>query len=52
MKMFMERIDPPPPPVPLHDEEQIKLIAEKVTDDRWVKSLIDNLSGILRDVKH
>jgi hypothetical protein len=42
-----------PPPNRPPDEEQVKLIAELiVSDDRWVKNLIDGLAGILRDVKH
>ena len=51
MMVFMEKIDPPRP-VSLHGEEQVKLLAEQLSDDRWIKNLIDGLSGILRDVRH
>jgi hypothetical protein len=54
MMIFMERIDPPQPPVPLlTDDEKLRLKAEATdVDDRWVKNFIDHLGGVVRDVKH
>jgi hypothetical protein len=50
--MFIERDDPPPPPPPT-DDDQLKLKNEALaSDDRWVKNMIDGLTGVLRDVKH
>ena len=52
MMIFTEKIERPPP-LPLTNEEQIKLIAESLaSDDRWIRNLIDGLAGILRAVKH
>jgi hypothetical protein len=52
MKVSIEKIDPPPPVVPLTDEEQSTLKLEALaSDDLWVKNLIDGLAGVLRDVK-
>lgn len=52
MKVFIEKIDPPPPLSPLSDEEQLALkLEELASDDLWVKNLIDGLAGVLRDVK-
>jgi hypothetical protein len=50
MMVFMEKIAPPPPLVPLTDEEQLKLKFEALaSDDLWVKNLIDGLAGAIRD---
>jgi hypothetical protein len=52
MMIFTEKIERPPP-LPLTNEEQMKLIAESLaSDDRWIRNLIDGLAGILRAVKH
>lgn len=49
--MFIEREDAPPPL--LTDGDQLKLKNDPLaSDDRWVKSIIDGLAGVLRDVKH
>lgn len=48
--MFIEN-DDPPPPLPLTDDDQLKLKIEALAgDDRWVKNMIDGLAGTLRDV--
>ena len=50
--MFVEK-NAPPPPLPLTDEDQLRLKTEALArDDRWVKSMIDGLAGVLRDAKH
>jgi hypothetical protein len=52
MTVFIEKIEPPPPPlVPLTAEEQLKLQFEVASDDLWVKNLIDGLAGVIRDLK-
>ncbi|WP_339026604.1 hypothetical protein WHZ78_15695 [Bradyrhizobium symbiodeficiens] len=52
MMMFIEK-DDPQQPLPLTDEDQLKLKTEALArDDRWVKYIIDGLAGALRDVKH
>jgi hypothetical protein len=51
--IFMERIEPPPPLVPLTDDERLKAISEAIaSEDLWVKNFIDRLAGLVRDVKH
>ena len=50
MIVFTEKIAPPPPGIDT-DEETVRKLAENlVQDDRWVKNLIDGLTGLLRDV--
>jgi hypothetical protein len=52
MMIFMEKIAPPLP-IPLTKEEQLKVTTEAVErENRWVKDFIDNLAGIVRDMKH
>jgi hypothetical protein len=49
MMIYHEKIAPPANPSP--DEEQMKFISEAlVSDDRWVKNLIDGVAGILREL--
>ena len=51
MILFTEKIVPPPSPSPATDEQTVSKLAERPTeDDRWVKSIIDALAGILPDV--
>ena len=53
MMIFMERIGPPPPLVPVTDDELAKLKMEAMaSEDRWVKNLIDRLARVVRNVKH
>ena len=53
MKVFIEKIDPPPPPAPLTDEEELTSKLEALaSDDRWVKNIIEALAGVIRDMKH
>jgi hypothetical protein len=52
MKIFTEKIDPPPV-VPLTNEQLIKLRLEAMkSDEIWVKKFIDRLVGVIREVKH
>ena len=53
MKMiFMEKIAPPLP-IPVTDEEELKVIAESIErENRWVKDFIDRLAGVVRDMKY
>jgi hypothetical protein len=47
MMIFQEKI--PPPLAVLADKEQ-KLATESLaSDDRWIKNIIDGLTGILRE---
>jgi hypothetical protein len=47
MMIYQEKI---PPPVALLAHEEQKHIAQSLAnDDRWVKNLIDGLTGILRE---
>jgi hypothetical protein len=49
MMIFMEKIEPPPPVVPVTDEELIVQLAERQEqEDRRVKNFVDGLAGILR----
>ncbi len=51
MMIYQEKIAPPLPA--LTDDEQMKIIRKSIADeDRWVKSFIDQLAGIVRDLKH
>ena len=52
MKVFIEKIDPPPPVSPLTDEELALKLEALASDDRWVKNIVDALAGITRDTKH
>jgi hypothetical protein len=55
MIMFTETIAPPPPLIPLTDDEQMKLdlvIADLLQEDRWVKDFIDRLAGVIEEMKH
>ena len=46
MIIFMEKIEPPPPPIPLTDEERGRLKMEAIeSEDLWVKNFIDALAG-------
>jgi hypothetical protein len=50
MMVYQERIAPPL--TPLTDDEQMKIIRKSVADeDRWVKTFIDRLAGVVRDLK-
>ena len=52
MMIFMEKIEPPSP-IPLTDEEQMKVIAEAIANEnRWVADFIDRLAGIVLDPRH
>jgi hypothetical protein len=52
MILFMEKIEPPPPPIQLTDEERWKLKMEAIeNEDLWVKNFIDHLGGVVRGVK-
>jgi hypothetical protein len=49
MMIFMEKIEPPPPIVPVADEELIAQLAERLErEDRWIRNFVDGLAGILR----
>ena len=57
MIMFTETIAPPPPLVPLTDDEEMKLIADLAIvdlaqEDRWVKDFIAHLAGVIQSIKH
>jgi hypothetical protein len=53
VKVYIGKIDIPPPLSPLSGEEQLTLkLEELASDDRWVKNLIDGLAGAIRDLKH
>jgi hypothetical protein len=57
MIMFTETIAPPPPLIPLTDDEEMKLaanliIADLLQEDRWVKDFIDRLAGVIEEIKH
>ena len=57
MIMFTETIAPPPPLIPLTDDEEMKLVADLVIadllqEDRWVKDFIDRLTGVIDGIKH
>jgi len=57
MIMFTETIAPPPPLIPLTDDEETKLaadlvIADLLQEDRWVKDFIDRLAGVIAGMKH
>jgi hypothetical protein len=42
----MEKIEPPPPPIPLTDEERGRLKMEAIeSEDLWVKNFINALAG-------
>jgi hypothetical protein len=46
MIIFMEKIDPPPPLIPLSEGELAKLRLEaRAREDRWVKNFIERLAG-------
>lgn len=52
MMIFMEKIAPPLP-IPVTEEEELKVIAESIErENRWVKDFIDRLAGVVRDMKH
>jgi hypothetical protein len=51
MMIFMENIEPPPP-VPLTDEEQLKVMLDAIeSENRWVRNLIDRLAAVVREIK-
>jgi hypothetical protein len=53
MTIYMKKIEPPPPLVPLADDEQWQLKMEAIaSEDLWVKNFIDRLAGVARDLKH
>jgi hypothetical protein len=53
MMVYLEKIDPPMPIVPLTAEDRLKLRREEqASDDIWVKNFIDDLAGVIRDLKH
>jgi hypothetical protein len=57
MIMFTETIAPPPPLVPLTDDEEMKLavdlvIADLLQEDQWVKDFIDRLAAVIAEMKH
>jgi hypothetical protein len=46
--IYQEKIAPPSP-IPLTDDEQMKVIAEAVaSENRWVEDFIDRLTGFVR----
>jgi hypothetical protein len=50
--IYQEKIAPPSP-IPLTDDEQLKVIAETVaSENRWVKDFIDRLAGVVGELKH
>lgn len=55
MIIFTETIAPPPPLIPLTDDEEIKLavdLTDLLQEDRWVKDFIDRLAGVIEEMKH
>jgi hypothetical protein len=53
MMIFMEKIEPPRPLVPLTDDELVRLRMEAIANEElWVKSFIDRLAGVVQDMKH
>jgi len=49
--IYQEKIAPPL--APLTEEERWKLELEAIaSDDLWVKSFIQRLAGVVRDIKH
>jgi hypothetical protein len=53
MLIFMEKIDPPSPPVSLLAvDEKLRVKTEGTNvDDRWVKNFIDHLGRVARSVQ-
>src|ERR1700721_657431 len=50
---FIEKIEQPPPLVPLTDDEQTRLRLEAIaSEDLWVQNFIDRLAGVVGDMKH
>jgi hypothetical protein len=53
MMIYTEKIDAPPPLVPLTDAEQWQLKMDAIaSEDLWVKDFIARLAGVVRDIKH
>jgi hypothetical protein len=53
MMVFMEKIEPPRPRVPLTDDELVRLRMEAIaSEDLWVKNFIDRLAGVVQDMTH
>jgi hypothetical protein len=51
MMVYQEKIAPPL--APLTEDEQLKLkMAAIASEDLWVMSFIDRLTGVVRDLKH
>jgi hypothetical protein len=49
MIVYQEKVAPPL--APLTDDEQMVLLRKSIADeDRWVKSFIDRLAGVVRDL--
>ena len=52
MMIFMEKIEPPRPLVPLTDE-LVRLRMEAIANEElWVKSFIDRLARVVQDMEH
>ena len=51
MMIYQEKIAPPLP-IPLTDDDQMRVNAESVeSEDRWVKDFIDRLASVVRGIK-
>jgi hypothetical protein len=51
--IFMEKIEPARPLLPLTDDELVRLRMEAIAnEDLWVKNFIDRLAGVVQDMKH
>jgi hypothetical protein len=51
MMIYQEKIAPPLP-IPLTDDEKMKLTEAAASEDRWVKDFVDRLAGVVRDLKN
>jgi hypothetical protein len=50
---FIEKIEQPPPLVPLTNDEQTSLRLDAIaSEELWVQNFIDRLAGVVRDMKH
>jgi hypothetical protein len=52
MIVFTDITAPPPPLVPLTDDEQMKLIANLAQEDRWMDDFIERLTAVIRQLRH